>query len=147
MITAEEMDALRRFFLTRSEVAMSFLFGSQARGTFTPLSDVDIAVYFQPNREHSVEYEEAIRYGSESEIQDGCERILNREVELLILNRATPSVAAGAVRGIPLALGDFGLYLDFLLVVGREAEDFREGLFRDFLENRGHERRTETQTT
>jgi predicted nucleotidyltransferase len=146
MITAEQLTALRLYFSGRSEVAMAFLFGSQARGTATRLSDTDIAVYFVPHRSGVVEVEEEYRYSSEDDIRDDCERLLHREVELLVMNRAAPVVASGAVRGLPLVLRDAGLYLDFLLTVSREAEDFRQMLFRDFMEERRRAGRTEAKT-
>ncbi len=42
------------------------------------------------------------------------ERILKAEVELLVLNRVSATVSASAIRGMPLAINDWGLYLDFM---------------------------------
>lgn len=134
MSTNIDKVALKRYFQSRKDIAFAFLFGSQAKGNATKLSDVDIAVYFYPKRRHPVEYEEEIFYDDEDKIWAGLERLLNKEVELLILNRVSASIAASAIRGIPLAINDWGLYLDFMDVVTREAEDFRELLFKDFLE-------------
>ena len=69
------------------------------------------------------------------------ERLLKREVELLVLNRVSATIAASAIRGIPLAINDWELYLDFMEVVTAEAEDFREMMFKDFLEKIEFERR------
>lgn len=134
MSTNIDKVALKRYFQSRKDIAFAFLFGSQAKGNATKLSDVDIAVYFYPKRRHPVEYEEEIFYDDEDKIWAGLERLLNKEVELLILNRVSASIAASAIRGIPLAINDWGLYLDFMEIVTREAEDFRELLFKDFLE-------------
>ena len=68
MIAVHDMDALKRYFENRKDVAFAFLFGSHARGTATKLSDVDIAVYFYPKERHPVEYEEEIFYDGEHEI-------------------------------------------------------------------------------
>ena len=68
MIAVHDMDALKRYFENRKDVAFAFLFGSHARGTATKLSDVDIAVYFYPKGGHPVEYEEEIFYDGEHEI-------------------------------------------------------------------------------
>lgn len=114
-------------------MAFAFLFGSQASGWATSLSDVDVAVYFYPKRRKPIEYEEPIWYEKEGEIWGDLERLLKKEVELLVLNRVSASVAASAIRGIPLVINDWGLYLDFMDIVTREAEDFREMLFEDFL--------------
>ncbi len=143
MITDSDIKALRQYFESHNkDIAFAFLFGSQARGLATPLSDVDIAVYFYPEKRHPVEYEEEIFYEDEDEIWADIERLLKREVELLVLNRVSSSVAASAIRGVPLVINDWGLYLDFMEVVTREAEDFREMLIKDFMERRSFERRT-----
>jgi predicted nucleotidyltransferase len=140
-----DINALKNYFENRRDVAFAFLFGSQARGTATKISDVDIAVYFYPKKRHPVEYEEEVFYPSEDEIWSDVERILRREIEMLVLNRVSASVAASAIRGIPLAINDWGLYLDFMEVVTREAEDFREMIFENFLERMKVEGRTKTE--
>lgn len=146
MITDIDIKALKNYFENRKDIAFAFLFGSQARGLATPLSDVDIAVYFYPEKRHPVEYEEEIFYEDEDEIWADIERLLNREAELLVLNRVSSSVAASAIRGIPLAINDWGLYLDFMLLVTREAEDFGNMIIEDFLERMRHERRAASKT-
>ncbi|RKY58179.1 MAG: nucleotidyltransferase domain-containing protein, partial [Candidatus Latescibacterota bacterium] len=60
--------------------------------------------------------------------------LLKKEVELVVLNRVPATVSASAIRGIPIVINDWGLYLDFMEVVTSEAMDFREMLIRDFLE-------------
>ncbi len=144
MIAVHDRDALKRYFGNHKDVAFAFLFGSQARGTATKLSDIDIAVYFYPEKRRPIEYEEEVFYKGEDEVCGGVEGILKKEVELLVLNRVSACVAASAIRGIPLAINDWGLYLDFMEVVTREAEDFREMVFEDFLERRQFERRAKT---
>lgn len=126
--------ALKKYFRGRKEVAFAFLFGSQARNEATKLSDVDVAVYFYPMRRRPLEYEEEVFYPPESEIWADLEQLLKREVELLVLNRVSSTVAASAIRGIPLAINDWGLYLDFVLVVSREAEDFMDLVINDYKE-------------
>lgn len=128
------IEKLKRYFNKRKEVAFAFLYGSQARGNATKLSDVDIAVYFYPPKRSPIEYEEAVFYPTEDEIWADLESTLHKEVELLVLNRVSATVAASAIRGITIVIRDWGLYLDFMEIVTREAEDFREMLFKDFLE-------------
>ena len=127
-------EKLKEYFNKRQEIAFAFLFGSQARGTATKLSDVDIAVYFYPETRYPIEYEKETFYPTESELWADLERVLNKEVELLVLNRVSASVAASAIRGIPLVRNDWGLYLDFMEIVTSEAINFREMLIKDFLE-------------
>ena len=128
------IETLKSYFSAREDIAFAFLFGSHARGMATKLSDVDIAVYFYPKRRHPIEYEEEVFYDGEHEICFEIERILKKEVELLVLNRVSSSVAASAIRGIPLAINDWGLYLDFMLIVTTEADDFMDFIINDYAE-------------
>lgn len=123
---------LENYFKNRKDIAFVFLFGSQAKGTATRLSDVDIAVYFYPDKKHPIEYEEEVFYESEDEIWSDMERLLKREVELLVLNRVSSSVAASAIRGVRLAINDWGLYLDFMEVITDEAEGFMDYIINDY---------------
>ena len=135
MLTDSNITALKNYFETRKDIAFAFLFGSQARRrTATKLSDVDIAVYFYPEKRHPVEYEEDVFYEGEDKIWGDMGDILNKEVELLVLNRVSSSVAAGAVRGVPLAINDWGLYLDFVEVITDEAENFMDFVINEYLE-------------
>ncbi|MBI5969667.1 MAG: nucleotidyltransferase domain-containing protein [Deltaproteobacteria bacterium] len=136
-----DIESLKHYFAARKEIAFAFLFGSQARGTATKLSDVDIAVFFFPEKRRPIEYENEVFYPAEDELWSDVERILEREIEMLVLNRVSASVAASAIRGIPLAINDWGLYLDFMDVVTREAEDFMAFYINDYFERRAGEKR------
>ncbi len=70
----------------------------------------------------------------EDEIWADLNDLLCKEVELLVLNRASAAVCTSAVRGIPLVIKDWGLYFDFIEVISREAEDFMQMRMNDFLE-------------
>lgn len=125
---------LKNYFSNRTDVAFSFLYGSYARGTAHSESDIDIAVYFYPGERYPVEYEEDVYYDGEHEIWADLEELLGKEVELLVLNRVSASVSASAIRGTPLVINDWKLYLDFMEIVTREAEDYAQMLSNDFLE-------------
>lgn len=125
--------ALKEYFKDRKDIAFAFLFGSQARRKATKLSDVDIAVYFYSEKRHPVEYEEEVFYEGEDYIWTDLERMIKKEVELLVLNRVSATVSASAIRGIPLVINDWGLFLDFMDTVTREAEDFMDMVISDFL--------------
>ena len=144
-MTYTDINTLKTYFASRKDVAFAFLFGSQARGTATKLSDIDMAVYFYPENRHPIEYEEEFYYKGEDEIWSEVERLIKKEIELLVMNRGSASVAASAIRGIPLAINDWDLYLDFMEVITREAEDYREMLFEDFLERMKYERRAKAE--
>jgi predicted nucleotidyltransferase len=134
MIPDEQIKLLKHYFQNRSDIAFAFLFGSQARGTATELSDVDIAVYFYPEKRHPVEYEEEKYYEAENEIWADIEKIVKKEVEMLVLNRVSSTVAASAIRGIRLAINDWGMYLDFMEVITAEADDFMDFVIIDYKE-------------
>jgi predicted nucleotidyltransferase len=144
MISDGQIKLLKNYFQNRPDIAFAFLFGSYAKGTATKLSDVDIAVYFHPEKRHPVEYEEEKFYDGEDDIWTDVERILRKNVELLVLNRVPCSIAASAIRGMPLAINDWVLYLDFMEVITTEAEDFWEMVITDFREKRRYEKRDKT---
>ncbi len=103
-IQGVDFEGLRSYFASRQDVAFAFLYGSHAKGTATKRSDVDLAVYFHPRKRHPVEFEEEVFYPSENEIWGDLERIANKEVELLVLNRVPATVAVSAIKGIPLII-------------------------------------------
>ena len=126
MFSNEVVARLRAYFGESEEVVMAFLFGSWAKGSERPDSDADIGIYFRPE-DGLMEWENpAAHYESEGEIWSDLERMLRRDVGLLVLNRAAPTVAESAVRGIPIVVKDRGMYLDFLVRVTYEAIDYRE---------------------
>jgi predicted nucleotidyltransferase len=128
------IERLKEYFSGRKEVAFAFLYGSQAKGNATKLSDVDVAVYFYPEKRHPTEYEEGVYYPTEDKIWSDLERILKREVELLVLNRVSASAAASAIMGIPIVINDWNLYLDFMEVITDIAEDYAESILSDYQE-------------
>jgi predicted nucleotidyltransferase len=136
-----DVEAIKIYFTNRDDVAFAFLYGSQAKGNATQLSDVDIAVYFYPKRRHPIEFEEEVFYKGEEEIWSDMEKATKKEVELLVLNRVPSTVAASAIRGIPLAINDWGLYLDFMDVVTEDAEDFMNFVINDYMERNNLEKR------
>ena len=134
------IDRLKEYFSGRKEVAFAFLYGSQAKGYATNRSDVDIAVYFYPEKRHPIECEEEVFYPTEDEIWGDLERILQKEVELLVLNRVSASVAASAIRGTRIVINDWDLYIDFMEVITDIAEDYAEFIVNDYQERIGLEK-------
>jgi predicted nucleotidyltransferase len=126
------MRELMRYFEERTDIAFAFLYGSHARGTATRHSDVDIALYFSP-LPGVFDYQSDVEFPAEHEIWANVEQILKGEVELLVLNRASPNIAASALRGTPLCIKDWSLYIDFLLHATAEAEEYRQSMLKDFL--------------
>lgn len=124
---SKKIEELKRYFeRTQPEVLFAFLFGSSChKGLLTEDSDIDIAVYFKPTK-NRVEWEEKREYPQRSKIWSDLVDILERDdIDVVVLNRVNPVLAFNVLRtGIPLVIKDEGLYLDFYLMVSKEAEDF-----------------------
>lgn len=135
------INEIKKYLENREDVAFAFLYGSYSKGKATKLSDVDIAIYFYPSRRQPIELEEKYLYDGENQIWSQLQKILNKEVELLVLNRAPASIAASAIRGVPLTINDWGIYLDFMEVITDLAEDFEEFILRYYEEMKLDEKR------
>jgi len=89
-------------FARRPEVLVAYLFGSQARGTPTPISDVDFAVLLSEAvpRESYLDYRIALT-------QELTRIFHSDEVQVVILNQAPPLLAYKViVEGKPLFCRD-----------------------------------------
>ena len=118
--------ALRDYFEKRKDVLMAFLLGSWANDQEGIESDVDIAIYFKGEK-NSLEWENSSFFSeNEATIWREIERIVQREVDLLVLNRTPATIADSALQGIPILIKDHEVYMDFLLRITSEAVDFRE---------------------
>ena len=117
---------LKAYFEGRGDVAFAFLFGSAAKGGVRKEGDIDVAVYFWPEKDIDWEAFEK-RFEGEANIGLDLERLLKKEVDLVVLNRARATLADEVLRdGIPLIIKDRGLLMDFLCIVSDEAEYVRE---------------------
>lgn len=110
------INKLKKFFQAKKEISLAFLFGSQAKGKASLRSDYDIAVWFKDSP--SLEKTEKL-WGE-------IISLLDREVDLVVLNEARPTVAWAALRGKRLLLRDFPLFIKLLLSVSVEAEDIQD---------------------
>ena len=79
------VQSLRRSLVTRQEILEAYLFGSQARRGAQPHSDIDVAVYVDPNRlVDSV-------FGYAAELTAELIALLHSDdVDVVVLNRAPP---------------------------------------------------------
>lgn len=110
------IDILQEFFSSKANVLMAFLFGSVAGGKARDDSDIDIAVYF----------EEGFIVEDVNVMWTELEKLLQCDVDLIILNNDNPTLAWSALRGIPLLIRDYSFYLEYMLRISREAEDFQD---------------------
>lgn len=122
----QKAEQLKDYFLKRPDVLMAFIFGSYAKGFVTLESDFDLAVYFKPQGRR-LEFQEEQFYPAETKIWQEIEKIIELDTDLVILNRARPTLAFDILKNArPLVIKDRKLYLEFYLLVSREAEDFRQ---------------------
>ena len=126
---------LSNYFANRADVAFAYLFGSAASDRTTAESDVDVAVYFREGAAAGPAAGRAIpdieesgkRFPAEQEVWADLERICGTSVDLVVLNRAAATVAAGAVlTGTLLDSKDDGTLNRFYLTVTSLAEEERE---------------------
>jgi len=93
-MTAEEIVLrLREYFEERGEVVVAYLFGSVARGRASKLSDIDVAILVDESLIRPV------RYGYRANVlADLMARLHTNEVDLVVLNKASPLLAHEVVR-------------------------------------------------
>jgi predicted nucleotidyltransferase len=86
-----DIEAIAAYFAGQPDLVAAYLFGSAARGQADRLSDVDIAVLFDARLGAEESVERQLR------IMGDLETHANREVQVVVLNRATPLLAYQAV--------------------------------------------------
>ncbi len=108
-----------------SNVAFAFLFGSAVSGRLRTDSDLDVAVYGESGRCLEIEFDRVL--DNETEVQIALERASNRNIDLLVLNRAPATVCAAALlTGRPLLIRDGSIYTRYFLAVTSVAMDFMQ---------------------
>lgn len=117
----EIIQQLKEYFEQRDDIVMAFVFGSQAKGYARARSDWDVGIYFSPQSVQDPELEVDREYPESHRIWGDVEQIVGTDVDLVVLNRASATVAWAAMRGIPLVIKKRGVYLRFLLQVSHEA--------------------------
>lgn len=137
------IERLKKYFKERHDVAFVFFNKPQNHETEAALSDLSIAVYFYPQPRYPVEFQGASHYKSEKMIWIDLEDLLGQEVEFLVLNRASAADAASALRGEPIVIGDWGLYMDFIEAISFEIEDFEGFVIHDGVDGDGSEEPTD----
>ncbi|MFW5690161.1 MAG: type VII toxin-antitoxin system MntA family adenylyltransferase antitoxin [Spirochaetota bacterium] len=113
--------ALERF----PGVAFAYLFGSAVSGRLREDSDLDVAVYLDSGAALEVESDRSVE--GEADVQIAAERATDRNVDLLVLNRAPATVCATAVTtGVAVLVRDEALRSRYLLAVTTTAADFEQ---------------------
>lgn len=118
-----KIQALKEYFADKSKIKLAFLFGSQVKGSSRYFSDWDIAVYFNP--QNYLETETEKKYQDEEKIWADMVDIVQKDVDLVVLNRARPALVFSILNsGIPLLVRDRKLFLKLLCKTSYEAIDF-----------------------
>ena len=122
----ELVEAIRGVLETYPRVLFAFLFGSWVRGNVRVASDVDVAIYLASGTPGLVEIEEENCHPEVWEIWDRLEEAIGKDVDLVVLNRASPLVAWEALQGEPLLIRDMECYLSYLFLVYDRAQELEE---------------------
>ena len=124
------LDSVRTALAGFPDVAFAVLFGSAVSGRLRADSDIDIAVYGDSGRALEIETDRVL--SDEPGMQVAIERATNRNVDLLVFNRAPATVAAAALlTGQAVLIRDRAIYSRYFLAVTTVAMDFLE-LEREF---------------
>ena len=115
MIAMEpNLEELKKYCESNQNITLAFIFGSSVKGLAGEDSDVDIGVHVRDT-------------GKEEQIWTELSRLMEKEVDLVVLNEAPASLASNILKtGVPLVIKDINLYWDFYLSKTLEAEDFNE---------------------
>ena len=139
MLTEAKLNELKEYFSRQPEVALAFLFGSEAKGTTHAESDVDIGVYFKPAT-RALEYETDKYYPEEEKIWSDLDKIIGRQVELVVLNRAPVTLFAAVLgEGVKIFCRDEVLLGRLTPAIEDLAEEF-VNLVDDFVEIKARSR-------
>lgn len=112
-----KIHSLKSYFEAEPHTTMAFLFGSRSKSIDSERSDWDIGVYLK--EKYSIE--------TIDDIWLALANILDKDVDLVVLNDAPPLLASRIIReGLPLVIKDRKGYLDFLIEITEQAEFFRE---------------------
>jgi len=109
---------LKNCLFGNPEIQLAFLFGSEAAGSPRTDSDVDIAVLYRPNQ----------LPGSDAllELNDRLTALLKREVDLVVLNRASPIIRMQVLKhGKKIIEKDHRVYADFFVRTINEYDDLK----------------------
>ncbi len=80
----EICNSLKQEISARSEIMFAYLFGSVATKKENTLSDIDLAIYLDPNYRHRKH-----GYSYESELISELSSLLTAPVDVIVLNRAS----------------------------------------------------------
>ena len=118
---AAHLPALEAYFHERGDVLLAYLYGSYARGTAGPLSDVDVAVLL------AGEPDARERFQARLGVTGAVMEILQRDdVDVAVLNEAPPALAFRVLRdGVLLYSHSDAIRRDYVARITIEYLDFQ----------------------
>lgn len=114
-IKKKKIDDIKTYLAAYSiNIPFAFLFGSYAEGRQTPLSDIDIAIYFQGLGERT-----------KFRIEHTISMLFDKPVHILLLEDQDTSFSLKleAVQGVPIMINDPDFLNQFILKTIHRAEE------------------------
>lgn len=119
MLKDEVVKVLKEHLIKEPKVSMTFLFGSIVNDSMRKDSDIDIALFFK----------EPYSWNDLANIRTKISSLFSYPTDILVLNNAGPTIAMVAIKGIPIIIKDEAFYMQYMLKISREAEDFLQFIF------------------
>lgn len=109
---------LKQYISSQPAISLAYLFGSQVSGTAYSGSDVDVAFLFKKGHLPTTD--------GLLQMQDDLISQLRREVDIVILNEASPIIRMQVLRkGKKIIERDHQVYIDFFVRTVREYDDLK----------------------
>lgn len=105
----------------RDNIPFAFLFGSWAEGKQTPLSDIDIAIFFRDMRE-----------SEKTKVEHQISSLFHEKVNILRLEDEyiSPLIKLEALNGVPILITNIDILNRFTLSIIHKAEELKKILNR-----------------
>lgn len=87
------MDAIKNFLYKRKEIIFAYLYGSLAKKTDNPLSDIDLAIYIDENKIPS-----SSNFGYRSDLIYELQTFSKKDIDLIILNEVSITLAYNVIK-------------------------------------------------
>ena len=123
IVTNKQKTNLASFFANQPEIIVAYLFGSQAKDTAGPMSDIDLAVLVSP----AVSHEKKYPFGYRAHLITELSRVLHtNELDVIVLNEVPPLLKFQVIyHGEVIFCRSKNKRLDFQLQTFNEYQDIR----------------------
>jgi len=93
LLWGECMENIKNYLYSREEIIFAYIFGSVARGRENRLSDLDIAIYVDEAKKPK-----SSSFGYRSDLIADIQPLSKREIDLIILNEVSISIAFSVLK-------------------------------------------------